>query len=279
MTAQTATLALRAAIARLSEAGIADAPRDARHLLAFAMGLAADRVTLHLADPLTEAQQAGFAAAITARATHQPVAQITGQRQFWGRIFRVTPDVLDPRPETETLVQAALAQPFTQILDLGTGSGCILLSCLADRPKALGVGADISSAALAVAQSNAVALGVADRARFVLSDWTDAVTGRYDMIVANPPYIAAAEMATLAPDVRNFEPHLALTPGGDGLSPYRTIARNAPALMLPEGWLLVEIGPTQGAAVRGFFAEAGLQNLLILQDIDGRDRVVAAQKD
>ncbi len=276
--APTAAAALRDAVATLNAAGIIDAPRDARHLLAHAMGIDRDRVTLHLADSLRPAQVAAFATAIAARARHQPVAQITGQREFWGRNFRVTPDVLDPRPETETLIQAALAQPFSQILDLGTGSGCILLSCLAERPAAVGVGVDISPAALGVAQHNATALGLAARARFVLSDWTAAVTGRYDMIVSNPPYIAAKEMAALSPDVRDYEPHLALTPGGDGLAPYRIIARNAPPLMLPAGWLLVEIGPTQGAAVRGFFADAGLQNLLILQDFDGRDRVVAAQK-
>jgi release factor glutamine methyltransferase len=274
----TAREALVAAVARLEAAGIDGAARDARVLLAHALGVMADRLTLHLADEMTEPQARSYEEALVRRTRHQPVAQITGRRLFWGLEFRVTPDTLDPRPETETLVAEALTQPFLKLLDLGTGTGCILLSCLRHMPMARGVGVDVSPAALAVAAGNAVDLGLEGRARFQQSDWFSAVEGRFDLIVSNPPYIAADEMGSLAPDVRDWEPHLALTPGGDGLDAYRAIARGAGARLLPGGRLLVEIGPTQGLAVAEMLAAAGLDTVRVLPDMDGRDRVVAAVK-
>ena len=274
---QTAAAALRAAIPRLTAAGIDNAPRDARLLLAHALQIAPDRLTLHLPDPLPPPAVTRFAAAIAARCTRQPVAQITGQRQFWGRSFHVTPDVLDPRPETETLVAAALQHPFASLLDLGTGSGCILLSCLADRPQAHGLGVDLSPQALAVAARNAASLGIS-RATFLHSDWCQSVTGSYDLILANPPYITAAEMPDLAPEVLHWEPHSALTPGGDGLASYRIIARDAAPLLRPGGRLMVEIGPAQAPAVAALFADAGLTKIITRPDMDGRDRVISAER-
>ena len=272
----TANAALRAAIPRLRAGGIEDAALDARLLMAHALGIAQDRLALHLPEGMTTPQAVAYEAAITARLARQPVAQIIGQRQFWGLTFRVTQDTLDPRPDTEALVAEALKAPFQTLLDLGTGTGCILLSCLHASPQAQGLGVDLSPEALAVAESNAQSLGLASRAQFQRSDWFSTVTGRYDLIVSNPPYIAADEMPTLAPEVRDWEPHLALTPGGDGLAPYRIIAREAPRHLTGQGRLLVEIGPTQGQAVSALFAAAGLHNIRILPDMDGRDRVVAA---
>ena len=273
----TAADLLRAAIPRLHSAGIETPSRDARLLLAHAMGVAPDRLTLHLADPVSPEAQSRYQTDLQAREAHQPIAQITGQRRFWRHVFAVTPDVLDPRPDTETLVAAALEHPFTRLLDLGTGSGCILLSLLLDMDQAQGLGTDISQAALAVARRNAASLGV-DRATFAQSDWCSAVSGLFDLIVANPPYIAATEMNTLAPEVRDWEPHLALTPGGDGLDAYRRIAEEAPAHLAPCGRLMVEIGPTQGPAVVALFQARGLTQIKTRPDIDGRDRVVTAQK-
>ena len=270
--------ALRLAIPRLEAAGVEGAGRDARVLLAFALGVTPDRLTLHLPDEMAGAQAEAYEAALAAREARQPVAQITGRRLFWGQWFRVTRDTLDPRPDTEALVAEALAEPFLKVLDLGTGTGCILLSCLKGMPMARGVGVDISEAALAVAGDNSSDLGLRDRARFLHSDWFGAVRGTFDLIVANPPYIAAEEMPGLAPEVRDWEPHLALTPGGDGLEPYRIIARGAPARMMPGARLMVEIGPTQGQAVSALFRAAGLEGIRILPDMDGRDRVVAARK-
>lgn len=270
--------ALRRAVPRLQEAGIEDGSRDARVLLAHALGIGHDRLTLKLQDEMTPPQEALYDTALQARIARQPVAQITGRRLFWGLSFRVTRDTLDPRPETETLVAEALKEPFLKLLDLGTGTGCILLSCLKGMPMARGLGTDISDAALQVAVGNTRDLGLEAQARFRKSDWLDKVTGAYDLIVSNPPYIAAEEMPQLAPEVRDWEPHQALTPGGDGLDAYRAIALGAPSRLMPGGRLLVEIGPTQGAAVSGLFRAAGLDDLRILPDMDGRDRVVAARK-
>lgn len=266
--------ALAQAIQRLDAAGIADAPRDARLLLAHALGIAPDRLTLVLRDP-AGVEQAAFGEAIARRAAREPVSHITGRRLFWGRAFHVTADVLDPRPETETLIAEALGAPFTRLLDLGTGSGAILLTLLAERPAARGLGCDLSPAALVVAEGNAATLGLSGRAEFRQGDWFGPVEGRFDLIVSNPPYIAEAEMAGLAPEVLR-EPRMALTPGGDGLDAYRVIARGAGVHLTPGGRLMVEIGPTQGAAVAGLMAAAGLQGIALHPDFDGRDRVVSA---
>lgn len=268
--------ALRIGVARLAEAGIPDAPRDARLLLAHAAGIASDRLSLHLPEPLTPDAAARFDAALTARTTRSPVSHITGRRAFWGREFAVTPDVLDPRPETETLIAEALSGPFNRVLDLGTGSGAILVTLLAERPLATGLGVDLSEAALAIARRNAEALGTLPRARLVVSDWFAAVEGHFDLIVSNPPYIAESEMAELSPEVLR-EPRMALTPGGDGLDAYRAIAAGAPAHLVAGGRLMAEIGPTQGAAVAALFRQAGLSAVEVLPDLDGRDRVVCAR--
>ncbi|MFN6056706.1 MAG: peptide chain release factor N(5)-glutamine methyltransferase [Paracoccaceae bacterium] len=270
--------ALRRAIPLLQEAGIEDGSRDARVLLAHALGIGHDRLTLKLPDEMTGPQEALYDSALQARLARQPVSQITGRRLFWGQSFRVTRDTLDPRPETETLVAEALKEPFLKMLDLGTGTGCILLSCLKGMPMARGLGTDVSDAALQVAVGNTRDLGLEARARFRKSDWFVNVTGAYDLIVSNPPYIAAAEMPELAPEVRDWEPHLALSPGGDGLDAYRAIARGAGARLKPGGRLLVAIGPTQGPAVAALFAAAGLDGIRVLPDLDGRDRVVVAVK-
>lgn len=274
----TGTEALRLAIPRLRAAGVAEAPTDARRLLAFALGLPPERLTLALAEEMTGAQRGAYDAAIAARLRRQPVSQITGERLFFGRTFRVTRDTLDPRPETELVVQVALERPFARLLDLGTGTGCILLSCLAHMPGATGTGTDLSDAALAVAAENAARLGLHRRAAFHRSDWFGAVDGRYDLIVSNPPYVAEGEMAGLAPEVRDWEPHLALTPGGDGLGAYRAIAAGAGARLMAGGRIALEIGPSQGRAVSALLKAQGFAAIAVRRDLDGRDRVVVAGK-
>ncbi|ATX66571.1 peptide chain release factor N(5)-glutamine methyltransferase [Roseinatronobacter bogoriensis subsp. barguzinensis] len=264
----------------LKAAGIEDSARDARWLLAYALGIERDRLTLALHDPVTADQETLFRQAIMARTRHQPVAQIIGARLFWGRSFQVSPDVLDPRPETETLVEAALRHPVGRVLDLGTGSGAILLTLLAERPEATGLGVDLSPNALEVARQNAEALGLSARARFVHSDWFSEVEGEFDLIVSNPPYIAATDFAGLAPEVRDWEPHMALVPNGcdgSGLAAYRVIAAQAPKYLAAQGWLMVEIGVGQGADVLALFTQAGLKRGQILPDLSGRGRVVVAQ--
>ncbi|MCB2137268.1 MAG: peptide chain release factor N(5)-glutamine methyltransferase [Rhodobacteraceae bacterium] len=270
--------ALREGAARLAAAGIPGAAGDARRLLAHVAGIATDRLILMPERLLTDGQQSAFDMAIAARVSRQPVAQITGQRQFWGRTFRVTRDTLDPRPETELVVAAALERPFVKMLDLGTGTGCILLSCLAGMPFATGTGTDLSAAALAVAMENAAALGLGRRSRFRQADWFAGISGRFDLIVSNPPYVAAAEMADLAPDVRDWEPHLALSPGGDGLDAYRAIAAGAGGRLMAGGRLILEIGPTQAGAVAALLQAQGFDAPEIRTDLDGRDRVVIARQ-
>lgn len=273
--------ALAEASARLHAGGISGAARDALILLAdllavprHVLGPPWDHPELLAQLAARPGWQAAFTARIDARASRVPVSRIIGRRAFWSSEFIVTPDVLDPRPETETLVAAALEQRFSRLLDLGTGSGCILVSLLRERPAARGLGADLSAPALAVAHDNIAAAGLQGRAELVLSDWFAAVQGRFDMIVSNPPYIAAREMPGLMPEVRGHDPVQALTDGADGLSAYRAITARAGAHLTPGGWLMVEIGPTQGRDVAALFARAGLQRIAVLPDLDGRDRVV-----
>jgi release factor glutamine methyltransferase len=272
----TGAEALRAALPRLQNAGVEGPGRDLRLLLAFAVGIAPDRLTLVLDDPLSDAAAARFEAAVLARVSRQPVSQIVGGRLFWGRWFRVTPDVLDPRPETETLIAAALDGAFSRVLDLGTGSGAILITLLAERGGAAGTGVDLSDKALSIAAANAATHSVAGRATFLQSDWFSAVSGRFDLVVANPPYIAWAEMPGLSPEVRLWEPRLALTPGGDGLDACRSILRDVRSVLASSGRVLLEIGAGQGDAVATLCRSAGLQAVTVLQDMNGRDRVVSA---
>jgi len=275
-TQDSAQEALTAARARLEAAGVPGAMGDARRLLAHAMGIAAGRLMLHLHDPLSDAALAAFNALIVRRVLRVPVSHLIGKRNFYGRDFEVSGDVLDPRPETETLVGAALEAPWDTVLDLGTGSGAIVVTLLAERGSAWGTGTDISAAALAVAARNAAALGVAGRAEWVRGDWFGGIDARFDLIVSNPPYIAASEMAGLAPELAH-EPRRALTDEADGLSAYRAICAGAAAHLAPGGWLMLEIGWRQGAAVCDMACAAGLSGALCRTDMDGRDRVVMAR--
>ena len=260
---------------RLTAAGIDGAAREARRLMAAALDVAPDRISLMQTDPLPGAAEDRLFAMAARRCAREPLSHILGLRAFYEHEFRVTADVLDPRPETETLVAAALGAPFDRVLDLGTGSGCILLSLLAARPQARGVGTDISAAALQVALINAGRLGVEARCELFASDWFASVEGQFDLIVSNPPYIAAWEMQQLEPELR-YEPRRALTDEEDGLTAYRAIAAGAVAHLAPGGRLMVEIGWRQGPDVSRLLADAGLAQVRILPDLDGRDRVVAA---
>lgn len=268
--------ALAAAVAELRGAGVPDAARDARRLMAHALAVVPDRLTLHEGDSLGSPDAADFDRMVTERCLFRPVAQIVGRRAFWRRDFLVSGSVLDPRPETETLVAAALAGPAPgTILDLGTGSGVIVLTLLLEWPGAVGVGIDVDPGALAVAESNARLHGIAqDRCRLVESDWYGAVGGRYDLVVSNPPYVSAVEYAGLARDVAGWEPQHALTPGATGLEAYERIAADLGAVLAPGGRALLEIGPSQADAVAGLLAVHGLPGARVHQDLDGRDRVV-----
>lgn len=257
---------------RLAAAGLDD-PRAEARAIAGAVLPGHARLAMALTGTVDADHLAKMNAILDARAARQPLSQIIGKRDFWKHEFRVTRDTLDPRPDTETLVEAALKQPWRSVLDLGTGTGAILISLLADRPGAMGLGTDISDAALGVARENAARIGV--DAAFTRADWFDGVAGRFDLIVSNPPYIALSEMDGLQPEVRDWEPHLALTDGGDGLSAYRIIAAGAGAHLTPGGQVLVEIGWQQSADVSAIFAAVGAETR-VLRDLGGRDRVIQA---
>ncbi|WP_435259216.1 peptide chain release factor N(5)-glutamine methyltransferase [Thioclava sp. FR2] len=265
------------AVEVLRQAGIPDASRDARMILAHAAGFSPDRLSLHLPETAAPALVDRFQSLIEQRARRVPVSHILGQRPFWRHVFKVTPAVLDPRPETEILVQAALAEPFQSVLDLGLGSGCILFSLLSDAPQAEGVGVDLSREALAIARINCGQLNLGERADLRLGSWYDPVSEEFDLIVSNPPYIAQSDMDELAPEVLDHEPRMALTDEADGLSAYRSIGEGALSHLSPKGRLLVEIGPTQGLAVSEIFRNHGLVEVAVLKDLDGRDRVVSAR--
>lgn len=266
---------LRQAGATLQAEGIESG--DARPLLAEVLGVARDRLVLMAHDPVTSEQEQAYEALIAARLRRVPVSKLLGRRLFWGMSFEVTADTLDPRPETESLIAAALsAGAPKRLLDLGTGTGCIALSLLSEWPDTRGLACDISPAALEVAKRNARHLDLADRCELRISDWYSEVSERFDLIVSNPPYISQTEMAELSREVHDHDPHLALTPGGDGLAPYHVLASGALAHLEPGGRLLVEIGWRQGPDVARIFAAAGLCQVEVLPDMDGRDRVVSA---
>jgi len=276
VSAPTAAQAMAAAAARLRAAGVPDPARDARILLAHAASVDAARVTLIAPEEIAPEIAERYEHLVALRAVRVPVSQLVGRRAFYGRDFEISRDVLDPRPETETLIELALSEPFARVLDLGTGSGCILVSLLAERPSATGVGADLSEAACLQASANAVRHAIADRASIIRSDWFGEVEGRFDLIVSNPPYLAQEEMAGVAPELRDHEPEMALTDGADGLSAYRVIASEAQGYLTATGRVLVEIGATQGASVAALFRQAGWGRVRVAQDLDGRDRVVWA---
>lgn len=265
---------LKDAAARLEAVGIANPMGDARRLFAHGLGIDASRVTLAIGDVAQNNDIARFQDLIEKRLARQPVSQLIGFREFFGRQFAVTSDVLDPRPDTETLVEQALGVPFDTVLDLGSGSGCILISLLCERLKAKGVGVDCSGPAVALADQNAQKLSVSDRAVFAVSNWFDLVDGQFGLIVSNPPYVTEKEYTELEPELRQWEPKQALTPGGDGLDAYRAIIAGAPAHLRPGGRLMVEIGQSQGEDVSQMYEQAGFTHIRLVPDIDGRDRVV-----
>ena len=288
--ARTLDTARRDLTEKFRTAGLDSPDLDARLLIAHALGC--DHTAL-LADGrrlLDDAKETAIAALAERRLAHEPVARIVGAKEFWSLDLRLDTATLVPRSETETVVEAALAvvdrygsraRPL-RIADLGTGSGAILLALLSELSNAIGVGCDINSRAVLAARDNARRLSqqhaLADRALFVVCDLAAALRGPFDLIVSNPPYIATADIATLAPEVRLFDPRLALDGGADGLQFYRAIAAAAPRLLTPDGTVVVEIGIDQAEPVAAIFAAAGLVPSPPRPDLNGTPRVIIASK-
>lgn len=273
MPSDTVGAALLAARRRLA-ATSATAALDARLLLQAAAQVTHEDIIATPDAVLLSDKSALFESYVTRRLAHEPVSRILGHRDFYGRRFSVTSAVLDPRPDTETLIDAALLliPPGARLLDLGTGSGAIAVTLLAERTLATGVATDISEDALAVACSNAEAHGVLPRLELVQGDWFEPVTGGFDVILSNPPYVPAGDVAELAPDVREFDPLPALAGGADGLDPYRAIAAGAAGHLNSGGLILLEIGAGQEEAVAGLFAGQGLRNVGRFRDLAGHVR-------
>lgn len=269
----------REAIAKLREAGIESAEADARVLLAFA--LQRDSTELLATPDLTVSPEAGiaFERLIARRLAHEPVAHLTGEKEFWSLPFFVTRDVLVPRPETETIVEAALAA-FPErdralgVLDLGTGSGAILAAVLSERPRARGTALDKSAAALAIAGRNFHRLELMQRIELIEGDWNYPFAHRFDLVVSNPPYIATNELALLSPDVRDHDPALALDGGPDGLDAYRAIVNRLSELLYAGGVAILELGYGQERAVAALAAERGLAVSGARSDLGGIPRAL-----
>jgi len=275
--------ALRQASRALDQAGVAEARREAGSLLSHVTGRDRTFLISHAEDQLNEGESERFADAVARRAAGEPTQYITGTQDFFGRTFRVTPDVLIPRPETELLVEAALAvmPAKAAVCDVGTGSGCIALTLLCERNDARAVAVDVSEAALEVARQNARELSVEDRIVLQLSDCFAALTpGKdlFDLVVSNPPYVSANMLPGLQREVRDHEPQIALSPGTDGLSVIRRLLTEASVFIRGNGHLLMEIGFDQGEKVENLVDKTVWNLQKILPDLQGIPRIVVLQK-
>ncbi len=276
--------ALAEAASRLAQAGIEAPRREAQALLRAAAGISALDLIGAGDQPLSAAQAAALAAFVARRAAREPLSRIVGSRAFWSLDLAISPDVLDPRADTETLVEAAL-KAFAQrrdeplhILDLGTGSGALLCALLCEFPNARGLGVDISPAAAAQSRTNLASCGLSARSEIRVGDWAHGVADRFDLLVANPPYIASADIAALEPEVRDHDPLLALDGGADGLAAYRALAPQIAALIEPSrGRFFLELGAGQEADVRTLLEAHGLAHVVAHDDLSGTPRVLSGR--
>lgn len=271
--------ALNHGAAVLTDAGIASARREARLILAAATGLTAEEL---LRGPDLDFEPQIYQRLLERRAAHEPLAFIVGYQEFWSLPFRVSPATLIPRADTETLIEAALAtrtDGIRMILDLGTGTGCLLLAALTEHPAAFGVGTDRSPAAARLAAQNASDLGLTSRSAIVCADWAAPIAGRFDLILSNPPYIEHAAIPGLMPEVACFEPASALDGGKDGLDAYRIIIADLPRLLAPEGLAVIELGAGQAAGVASLARRAGFTRISGRKDLAGIDRALLIQAD
>lgn len=270
---------LESGVRYLEEQHITEARLDAWYLLEYLLGCDRAWYYLHMREEAPEELQGQYKELLVQRGKHKPLQQITGSAYFMGLEFYVSDQVLIPRQDTEILVEEALKRmkPGAKILDLCTGTACILLSLLYNGNRSVGTGSDISEEALAIARKNARHLGI--EAELLQSDLFEKIEGTYDVIVSNPPYIPTDVIGGLMEEVRDFEPHLALDGGADGLAFYRKIIREADAYLKHPGWLLFEIGAEQGEAVAELMRKAGYEEVQVIPDLAGLDRVAAGKKE
>ena len=268
---------LTASQAKLRECGISDPVRDARLLLADCLELRTQNLNLLDNSCISEIKISKFWRMINERCKRKPVSKILGYRSFWGRDFEINENVLDPRGDTETLIELILDCNFENMLELGTGSGAIAITVLAERPEVTCVATDISQYALNTARTNSKRHGVQNRLKLLYSNWFDKISGSFDIIVSNPPYISSKEYAQLSAEVVKYDPKISLTLGGDGLEAYREILSQAIEKLSKNGHIFLEIGYTQANAVGHLFREAGFQQIKVHKDLGSRDRVISAK--
>ena len=262
--------------AKLRECGISDPIRDARLILADFLDVKTHNLNLLDDSCISEIEISKFWRMIKDRCKRKPVSKILGYRSFWGRDFEINENVLDPRGDTETLIELILDCNFETMLELGTGSGAIAVTVLAERPEVTCVATDISECALKTASKNSKKHGVENRLKLLNSNWFDKISGRFDIIVSNPPYISSKEYAKLDAEVIKYDPKISLTLGGDGLEAYREILSKASGKLSKKGLIFLEIGCTQANAVGHLFREAGFQQIRVHKDLGSRDRVISA---
>ncbi len=281
MTERTIAAALAMALPRLVAADIPDARREARLILALALGVDQAVILGYPERPVPDAVFDRFDKLVTRRAGHEPFSRLLGTREFWSLDFALSADTLDPRPDSETLIEAVLAEypdrtaPL-RIVDYGTGSGCLLLTLLSELPQATGLGIDLSVGAVETARRNAESLGLSGRASFCQGDWSQETQGPADVIVSNPPYIPSEEIARLAPEVAHFEPRLALDGGEDGLDAYRKLIPVAKERLSPLGIVFFEIGAGQTEDVTHLLTESGFRLKSVRRDLAGIERCLVA---
>jgi release factor glutamine methyltransferase len=279
--------AARRSLAAAFRAADLDTPElDARVLLQAELGLDHTGLIAAQSTPLDANQAARITALAARRLAHEPVARIVGVKEFWGLPLDLGAGTLVPRPETETVVEAALAlldaealrTGHLRIADLGTGSGALLLALLSELPHAFGIGTDVNADALSVAAANAGRLALGHRARFIACDFAAGLGPGFDLVVSNPPYIESGAIPALPPEVREHDPHLALDGGPDGLAAYRVIAADAGRILRPGGWLVLELGAGQQAAVESILTAAGMTVARPVADLAGIPRALAARR-
>lgn len=275
------------AVSALTDAGIENARMDARILLARAAGVDGGRISAWPEDGVATDKAEMFRDMIARRIGHEPIGRILGERDFWRHTFKLSPETLEPRPDSETLVEWAIDfledADAPRIVDFGTGTGCLLLSAIGDLPGSTGIGLDLSEGAVACARENARLLELEDQVEFRVSDWDSALGDAdraegFDLVMSNPPYITADEMNTLSPEVQKFDPRLALTDEGDGLAAYRALSKIAFDLAKPGGFVIYEIGRGQENDVGQLLIEAGFVGVEYREDLNGIVRCVAAKK-
>ena len=267
---------------RLQSAGIDTHRVDARNLMSIATGIPANHFLIQSDQSLTDDELQALESFVQRRLLGEPVSRIRGSREFWGLSFQLSPDTLDPRPDSETIVSTVLAHCAQQdiskaysILDLGTGTGCLLLSLLSELQNAVGVGVDISENAVRTAQSNARRLELSDRSTFVVGDWASSLKNPFDIVVCNPPYIRKGNIEILSPEVRDFDPNLALDGGTDGLDCFRSLIPGIVNLLSHYGILVFEIGYDQEQAVSALLGKSRFRGIQGHQDLAGHVRCLS----